>query len=155
MGCSGTLALVIGCALRAIFTTEATLPLGNLMLPEATSVASSSELTLEEAVINEKEAIRTLLINDISKYLALFEKAILSEFPKAKVEIGTNSFMELLRKELVKDYGLENPAPSSLTTVKEIHTIIKKDLAFLDNESPEMKNNVIYDNIGFLLRNHR
>lgn len=63
--------------------------------------------------------------------------------------------MELLRKELVKDYGLENPALSSLTTVKEIHTMKKKDLAFLDNESPDMKNNVIYDNIGLLLRNHR
>jgi hypothetical protein len=42
MGCSGTLALVIGCALRAIFTTEATPPLGNWMLPDGTSGASSS-----------------------------------------------------------------------------------------------------------------
>lgn len=33
-------------------------------------------------------------------------------------------------EELVKDYGLENPALSSL--IKEIHTILKKDLAFLD-----------------------
>lgn len=128
-----------------------------LPLPEGISVASTSELLTwrEGAVINEKEAIRTFVINDISKYLDLFEKERISEFPKAKVEIGTNSFMELLRKELVKDYGLENPALSSLTTVKEIHTILKKDLAFLDNESPDMKNNVIYDNIGLLLRNHR
>jgi hypothetical protein len=129
-----------------------------LMLPEGgTSEASTSgSLTWREvAVINEKEAIRTMVINDISKYLDLFDKEIISEFPKAAAEIGTNSFMEHLRKELVKDYGLENPALSSLTTVKEIHAILKKDFAFLGEDSPEMRNNVVYDHISFLLKDRR
>ncbi|KAK2995441.1 hypothetical protein RJ640_029073 [Escallonia rubra] len=43
MGCSGSLALVIGCAFRALLTTEVTPSLVNLMLPEGASGASSSE----------------------------------------------------------------------------------------------------------------
>ena len=155
MGCSGTLALVIGCALRVLFITEATPPLGNLVLPEGTSGASSSELTLEEAVKMEKEAIRTLVIDNVLCYVHLFEKEIKAEFPKAEMEIGTNLFLNNLVKEVISDFGFEDPSPSSLTSLKKFRRTISESFSFLNEQSPCYKNNILYDNMRILLRDHR
>ena len=146
----GASAMLIRCAVRALVTAGIG---ANMMLPEGTSGASSSELTLEQAVLYEKEAIRASLINGISRYLDLFEKDIIQEYPEAAVKIGTLPFLEDLRKSLVSDYGFENPSPSSLTDLKTFHSVIKKELSFLEDKSPYWKNNIIYDNLrGVILR---
>ena len=147
MGLSGASAMLLGCALRAFLTAEASLPVEKLMFLNETSGASGSELTLEQAVLSKKEEVRTFLIDGISRYLELFEKDILNEYPDASVRIGTIDFFERFRKSLVSDYGLENPSPSSLTTLKNYHDILKRDLSFLEEENPYFKNNIYYDNL--------
>lgn len=144
MGCSPALAFVIGCTFQTLVTA---LPTENLMFPEGTSAASNSPLTLEQAVLYEKDAIRSTLLNGISRYLEIFDKEIVQEYPGAAVRVGTLTFIEELRKSLVSDYGFENPAPSSLTDLKRFHDIIKRDLSFLDEETPYYRNNMVYDNI--------
>lgn len=125
------------------------------MLPEGTSGASSSELTLEEAVKMEKEAIRTLVIDKVICYVHLFEKEIKAEFPKAEMEIGTNLFLNTLIKEVISDFGFEDPSPSSLTQLKNFHRTISDELSFLNEQSPYFRNNILYDNMRILLRDHR
>lgn len=151
MGFSAASAMLLGCAVRALATAEATLPIGKMMLPGETSEASSSGLTLEQAVLNENEDIRNSIINGISRYLDIFEKEIIQEYPEAAVKIGTLTFFETLRKSIVSDYGFESPAPSSLTTLKKCHTAIKEELSFLDDKPPYWKNNIIYDNLRVVI----
>ncbi|VFQ90079.1 unnamed protein product [Cuscuta campestris] len=145
MGFSGVGAMLLGCAVRALVTAEATLRIENMMLPDRTS---DSELTLEQAVLNEREAIRTSLINGIYRYLDLFDKEIIQEYPEAAVEIGTLTFFDNLRKSLV---SFENPSPSSLTSLRAFHDVVKKDLSFLDDKPPYWKNNIIYDNFRVVI----
>jgi hypothetical protein len=49
-----------------------------------------------------------------------------------------------------------NPSPSSLTSLKAFHSVIKKELSFLEDKPPYFKNNIIYDNLrGVILREKR
>lgn len=69
--------------------------------------------------------------------------------------VSLTLFIENFRKEVVSDYGFENPSPSSLTDLKLFHSAIKDDLSFLDNHSPYYKNNQLYSNLQSVLREKR
>jgi hypothetical protein len=151
VGCSSFIVSAMGFAVRAILATEAAPYVGRMVLPEGTAEAASSELTLEQAVLRERGALNTTLIDGISKYLDLFEGDIIQEYPRTVVEVRTLTFLESLRKSLVSDYGWENPPPSSITHLKSFHEVLRRDLSFLDETHPYFRNNIIYDNIRAVL----
>lgn len=151
VGCSSFIVSAMGFAVRAILATEAAPYVGRMVLPEGTAEAASSELTLEQAVLKEREAVNATLVDGISKFLDIFERDIVQEYPHAAVEVGTLTFFENLRKSLVSDYGFDNPPPSSITHLKRFHEVIQRDLSFLEESRPYFRNNIIYHNIRAVL----
>jgi hypothetical protein len=151
VGCSSFIVSAMGFAVRAILATEAAPYVGRMVLPEGTAEASSSELTLQEAVFKEREALNITLIDGLSRYLETFNKEIEQEFPGTAVEVTTPAFFEKLRKSLVNDYGFESPPPTSLTHLKNFHDVIRRDLSFLDEASPYFRNNVFFHNLRDVL----
>jgi len=119
------------------------------------NASSSSSKKNKEKEQKDKaiEKIRLFVIEKVTEYIEKYEGDLITEFPKANLEIKTNTFTnKLVNSVLEEGDGLCGKFENlNLPQLRQTYESFKEDFDFID----EYKNNLIYSNIRVLLKKSR
>lgn len=99
------------------------------------------------------EKRRLFVIEKVTEYIEKYEGDLITEFPKANLEIRTNTFTNNLVNSVLEDgYDLCGKFDNmNLPQLQKTYESFKESFDLID----EYKNNLIYDSIRVLLKKSR